>query len=72
MAKVHCHACNRLFPQEEMHQADVLTARQTFSSPAEYDEVDVCDDCFRRDGPDEDYERAQASEEWERRGGGGL
>jgi hypothetical protein len=70
--KVHCHSCRRLLPAEEMHHAEVLTARQTHWSPAEYDGVDICEDCFTGDGPDEDYERAERSDEWERRGGGGL
>ncbi len=55
---VHCHCCNRLFAAEDMHKADVLTARQTHWEPAEYDEVLVCSDCFESDGPDEAYERA--------------
>lgn len=72
MAREHCHVCNRLFPVSEMHQAYIETARQTRWSPAEADEVLICEECFTQDGPDEDYDRAERSDEWQRRGGGGL
>jgi hypothetical protein len=33
----------------------------------------VCDDCLEDDDPErEAYERAERSEAWQRRGGGGL
>lgn len=67
-----CHCCRRTFAVSEMHQASVETAKQTHWSPAEADEVLVCADCFEGDGPDEAYERAERSEAWQRRGGGGL
>jgi hypothetical protein len=67
-----CHCCERVCAVSEMHQAYVETARQTHWSPAEADEVLVCEDCFTSDGPDEAYERAERSEAWQWRGGGGL
>lgn len=68
----HCDGCNRLLPVNDMTEVAKLECRQTYSSPAEYSDVLVCDDCFSGDGPDEDYERAERSEAWQRRGGGGL
>lgn len=69
-----CHSCHAKFPLRRLTERQVLTAKQTFSSPAEYETVYVCDTCQRHCAEDRDeaYERAQRSDEWERRGGGGL
>lgn len=54
----HCDGCNRLLPVNHMTAVAKLTARQTYSSPAEYDDVFVCDECLEEDQRDPDYERA--------------
>lgn len=54
----HCHVCNRLCPVNEMHVGEVLVARQTHSSPAEYEDVHICDPCWTDGERDADYERA--------------
>lgn len=67
-----CDGCGRLFHLNDLYPRWKLTARQTFSSPAEYDDVLICEACLSADERDEDYERAEQSEEWQARGGGGL
>lgn len=70
-----CHSCHAMFPLHRLTEREVLTMKATSSSPAEYDVIFLCATCLDladQDGPDEAYERAERSEEWERRGGGGL
>lgn len=67
-----CAVCDKDKPVNELTEVVVLTARQTHSSPAEYDDILVCDSCLEADRHDPDYERAQLSMAWQRRGGGGL
>jgi hypothetical protein len=62
-----CDRCFNLVPESEI--VSVCVTRITWGSPAEYSEI--CKECL---GPprEEDYERAEQSEAWQRRGGGGL
>jgi hypothetical protein len=66
-----CHSCHALFPMHRLFEVDIQTAKQTHSSPAEFDTVHVCRDCFHHVGQvDEAYERANAV--WRETHGGEL
>jgi hypothetical protein len=68
-----CSVCGKDTHVSEMTEVVVQTAKQTYSSPAEYEARQVCAGCLRaEDERDPDYERAELSLRWERRGGGGL
>ena len=62
-----CDKCGDLVAEKDIRS--VCVARQTMSSPAEY--VEWCAPCCGEDR-DDAYERAERSNEWEKRGGGGL
>jgi hypothetical protein len=67
-----CEKCGADVPEARI--VEVCTAKRTYSSPAEWS--DWCEGCARREFGDpecdEDYERAERSDAWEQRGGGGL
>lgn len=54
----HCDGCRKLLPVSTMTAVCKQVAKRTHSSPAEYEDVMVCDDCLREDERDPDYERA--------------
>ena len=66
----YCHGCRKRELVHRMYEVDMLTCRQTHSSPAEWETVLVCYDCFHRGEVDEAYERANLV--WRETHGGEL
>lgn len=66
-----CRGCHQEHPVHRMFEVDIQTARQTHSSPAEFEAVLICSGCFHHQGEvDDDYERANAV--WRETHGGEL
>jgi hypothetical protein len=63
----YCDKCGYIVAEKDI--VPICISRQTWGEPAEY--AEYCKECIGQDR-DEDYERAQASDAWQRRGGGGL
>jgi hypothetical protein len=42
-----CDQCKKPTPADELTTTTVKTANQTYSSPAEYDEIEICDACVQ-------------------------
>jgi hypothetical protein len=40
-----CEGCNRETSDHLLEDVDVMTAKQTYSSPAEYEAMQLCDIC---------------------------
>jgi deoxycytidylate deaminase len=53
-----CSVCGKDTPVSEMTEVVVQTAKQTHSSPAEYEDRLLCQSCLEEDERDPDYERA--------------
>lgn len=55
-----CHQCGAIYVIYELVEVVVCTAKQTHSSPAEYEDVLLCPSCADclGDERDPDYERA--------------
>lgn len=67
---IRCASCHTEHPMHRLFQVDRLVARQTHSSPAEYEEALICHDCFHRGEVDDVYERANVV--WKEQHGGEL
>jgi hypothetical protein len=62
-----CEKCGNIVAEKNIV---VIALPTTRNFPGSFEEW--CRTCAKRDGCDEDYERAEASDAWQRRGGGGL
>ena len=57
-----CHCCRKPVKDRDVQWAERYVSRATMLSPAEYEDVPLCQQCyaFSREERDEAYERAAA------------
>ena len=53
-----CHQCGAIYAIYELVEVVVCTAKQTHSSPAEYEDALICSRCLAEDERDPEFERA--------------